>query len=196
MATRLYTTPTPYDGMTKYFEPKREFMLNGEVFNRGEYDIHRTDWSEPFKGGKYILFHLASHENPVLTISVPTPCYKFSVDGVNYTNPTLLYEAIYNATKRLIGESQEEILQEILDKLPNPKSEPNHYSGNGTITFPANTQTSISIKAVGDLQVTVNGEVQTVLADVEISFSADSVLSQAIVVTGNYFIVAIGNKIV
>lgn len=196
MATRLHTTPTSYNGITKYFEPTRDFMLDGEIYTRGEYEIYVEEGDEPIKWGRYTLFKLIRKDNPFKTICPPTVCYNFLVDGVAYSDPTLLYEAIYISIKRLIGESSQEILQEILNKLPDPKSEPNHYSGNGTITFPANTQTSISIKAVGDLQVTVNGVIQTVFADAEISFSADSVLSQAIVVTGNYFIVAIGNKIV
>lgn len=116
---------------------------------------------------------------------------------INYENLALYLKSIGHIIFDSVGGSgsSDILLQEIVDKLPAPKTTPNIYEATGTIVFPANTQSSITIKAVGDLSVTVNGNTETVLSDDTITYSTTDVLSGEITVVGNYFIVAIGDYI-
>lgn len=198
MSISIFTTPTLYNGYTKFFETEKGFLLNGEVYGKGEFKIVTRNWNEPYSDGRYVIFYIVSNENENLFIAQPNPCYKWSVDGITFTDPTLLYEAIYMAIRPNEENIQntDEILKEISLKLPEPKKEPNHYSGTGTIVFPADTQSSITITAISDLQVIVNGTTRTLIADSTTSFSSDFILNREISVTGNYFIAAIGDKII
>lgn len=197
MANLLFTTPTLFNGITRYFDPAISFMINGSVYEKGAYRVIVANGNQPFTEPRYAVVSLVSLDNEGLIIVAPKPCYRWSVNGLSYSNPTLLEQAIYGAiTKEAEANNTAIALQEISDKLPQPKLQVNHYSANGTIIFPANTQTSITIKAVSDLLVDINGNIETIFADDVVTFSTEFILASAVSVTGEYYIVALGDKII
>lgn len=118
--------------------------------------------------------------------------YKFPIenilkeDGIAYTNEEFI-EFVENNTG---------VLSSIISII-SQKNNNNVYQGSTPIIFPANTQSSLSISATdGDLEILCNGTTIT-LPSSTINWNADRLLNNEIqIISGNYLIVALGDKIV